>query len=124
MNIRRDPLDKLFSEMIRLERPRCEVCGRNEASQVHHWKGRRHQSVRFDPDNAWAVCFACHRKFEEDPPWAIEMQKKRLGNRYDSFVLKSNMIIKRFDHDKAMLKLWMQNEIKKLKGTQKVIREK
>lgn len=114
MRIRRDPLDALFSKLIRKQRPICEVCHKNSSTQVHHWKGRRHQSVRFDPDNAWAVCFACHRKFEEDPPWAIQMQQKRLGARYDSFVLKANMIVKRYAHDKAMLKLWLVKELERL----------
>lgn len=116
MRIRRDPLDALFSEYIRLLKPRCEVCFRNASTQVHHWKGRRYQSVRFDPDNAWAVCFACHRKFEEDPEWAIQMQRKRLGARYDSFVLKANVVVKRYDADKKILKIWLQREIKKLKA--------
>lgn len=114
MRIKRNPLDILFSKLIRTQRPECEICKRNPSSQIHHFKGRRYQSVRYDPQNVWAVCFACHRKFEEDPPWAVSQMQKRLGLKYDQWVLMANMICKRYDDDKAALKLWMERELKKL----------
>lgn len=111
MRIRTNPLDVLFSQLMRKKKPRCEVCGKL-ATQVHHWKGRRCQSVRYDPDNAWCVCFTCHRKFEEDAHFAVEMQKRRLGDRYDAFILKANSICKRTNSDKVLLKIWMMQEMK------------
>ena len=112
MKIRINALDSLFSKLIRKQRPNCEICGK-ASTQVHHWKGRRNQSVRYDPDNAWSVCFTCHRRFEEDPDFAMRMQKKRLGPRYDNFILKANGICKRTNSDKFILKLWMEQELSK-----------
>lgn len=112
MKIRIDPLDQLFSKLIRAWRRRCEICGK-ESTQLHHWKGRRHRSVRYDPDNAWSLCFGCHRKFHEDPSWAVEMQKKRLGLRYDHFILKANGICKCTNSDKKLLEIWIKQELRK-----------
>ena len=111
MKIRIDPLDTKFSKMIRTKKPICESCHTRSSSQVHHFKGRRHQSVRFDPDNAWALCFTCHRKFHEDPEYAVVMAKARLGIRYDSFILKANMIRPKYTVDRKLLSLWMDQEI-------------
>jgi len=113
LKIKIDPADTLFSKLVRTWHPICESCHSRSSSQVHHFKSRKYQSVRFDPDNAWAVCFTCHRKFHEDPFWGIEQMKKKLGIRYDSFVLKANMILKRYDADKELLLLWIKQELKK-----------
>ena len=32
-----------------------------------HIFGRRHRSVRWDPDNALCLCSTCHRKYTENP---------------------------------------------------------
>ena len=114
MKIRIDPADTLFSKLIRAMYPICQGCHSRSSSQTHHFKSRKYQGVRFDPDNAWAVCFTCHRKFHEDPFWGVEMMKKRLGSRFDGFVLKANMICKRYDADKKMLMIWLRSECKKV----------
>ena len=114
MKIRIDPLDTAFSKLIRAQRPVCEICQKNKATQIHHWKGRRYQSVRFDPDNVWAVCFFCHRKFEEDPEFSMFVMKKRLGKRFDAFILKANTPKPKYMVDRKLLKIWMEQEMKKV----------
>lgn len=111
MNIRINRLDSKFSKVIRYKRPLCEVCSK-QATQVHHFKGRRNQGVRYDPDNIWSLCFGCHRRFHEDPAWAVEMQKERLGVKYDGFILKANMICKRYKADKKLIEIWIDQELK------------
>lgn len=113
MKIKIDPLDSMFSKLIRKQRPVCEVCHRRSSSQVHHFKSRRYNSVRFSYDNIWAVCFTCHRKFHEDPNWGVEMMKKRLGNEYEKFCLMASYICRRRDFDKKLIKTWIEIEMQK-----------
>jgi len=113
VKIKIDPIDALFSKMIRQKNPICEVCHRARSSQVHHFKGRRYQSVRFSKENAWAVCFTCHRKFHEDPEWGVMKMKQRLGEDYDKFILKASYVCRRKDVDKKAIQLWIQKEMEK-----------
>lgn len=85
MKIKISLVDRLFSVFIRSRAEgKCERClrsfemGRLECSHFH---GRRKQSVRFSPDNAVALCFNCHRYFEENPWDHVEFFKKRLGKK-------------------------------------------
>jgi hypothetical protein len=50
----------------------CSVCGKQyeEGAQGLHWShffSRRHQSIRYAPDNASAKCFSCHQRLGGDP---------------------------------------------------------
>ncbi len=114
MRIKTDPADVAFSAYIRAKYPRCQVCGK-PSTQVHHFKGRRFQSVRFSEDNAWAVCFTCHRKFHEDADFAVTMQKKRLGSEYDAFIFNATRVQKRIAAEKKAIAEHFRNELKKLK---------
>lgn len=114
MRIRIDPLDTKFSKLIRAWHPICECCNQNSSTQVHHFKGRRYQSVRYLPENVLALCFSCHRKFHEDPIFAVDFMKKRLGDKYDSFVLRANAICKRYSEGKKLLGLWIGQELNKI----------
>lgn len=113
MKIKINPLDAKFSKLVRLKNPICESCKIHASSQIHHFKGRRYKSVRYDFDNCLAVCFQCHRKFHEDPVWAVDFMKKRLGNRWNKFILKAEAICKRYKHDKKLLEIWINSELKK-----------
>lgn len=64
-----DAADSLFSKFIRFMRDgnRCQRCGADgRVSQLEnsHFHGRRMESVRFDPENADALCRPCHAFFE------------------------------------------------------------
>jgi hypothetical protein len=117
VKIKIDPIDTLFSKMLRLIYPVCQACRIRLSSQVHHYMGRRHQSVRFSVDNCWAVCFTCHRRFHEKPEWGREMMQKRLLNNYDNFIFLANRVCKRTEADRKVLKIWMNEEIKKMGET-------
>ena len=116
MDIRRDPADTAFSAYIRAKYPRCQVCGK-PSTQVHHFKGRRFQSVRFSEDNAWAVCFTCHRRFHEEPDFAVDKQIDKLGGtyNYNNFLITSGIVTKRTAFDKKQIAAYFRNELKKLK---------
>ena len=113
MKIKIDPLDTAFSKLMRKKYPVCQLCHSAKSSQVHHFKGRRHQNVRFDEENIWCVCFMCHRRFHEDPELACSMQRKRLGDNYDAFILRANQRKSRRDVDRELLKMYFKQEMGK-----------
>ncbi len=117
MKIKIDQADQAFSAYIRAKYPRCQVCGK-QATQVHHFKGRRFQAVRFSEENAWAVCFTCHRRFHEEPDWAVDIQEKRFDKKdnYILFILTANTICKRTSEEKKIIAAHFRDELKKLKG--------
>lgn len=81
MKIKLDPLDKLFSKYIRLRAGGvCEYCGQVKRLQCSHFHGRRKRSVRWNEDNACALCFSCHMYLGENPYVHTEFFKKRLGS--------------------------------------------
>lgn len=107
MKISVSKLDSQFSKMVRAKRPICEVCKVRSSSQVHHFYGRRMKSVRFDEKNIIALCFTCHRKFHENPSWAIDWMKRKLGDRELSLLtIKANTPGK---PDYEMLKIYFKN---------------
>ena len=65
--IKRWAADDWFSKCVRLAADhQCEHC-RREATDCAHIYGRRHAALRWDKDNALALCRSCHRYFEENP---------------------------------------------------------
>ncbi len=96
--IKRDPLDTLFSEVIRKRAIKlvggCEICLKPKYDiqkdngdiypswmqlQTSHYHGREEKSVRFDEDNAIGVCGKCHQYLGAHPHEHSEIFKKRLG---------------------------------------------
>ena len=71
--IKRDALDKLFSLYIRTRDAwtcqRCHTFYQMGSQGLHcsHFIGRRNRAVRWDPDNACAHCYGCHRFLEGNP---------------------------------------------------------
>ena len=80
MYIRRDALDILFSQYIRLRDRVCQYCGRSGRLETSHFHSRRKRSVRFDPENSCALCFSCHTFLSGNPYAHTEFFKKRLGS--------------------------------------------
>lgn len=86
MRIKRDSLDILFSQFIRLRaNEKCQRClslvGYSRLAAAHCW-GRRKKSVRWDEDNALALCFRCHQIIDsEDPEAKRILFTKHLGGK-------------------------------------------
>ena len=82
MNIKRSPLDKLFSLYVRLRAGgKCEYCGAPKLTgdlECSHFIGRRNRAVRYDPDNAAGCCFSCHVYLGENPYKHTEFLLSRL----------------------------------------------
>lgn len=105
MRIKRDKADHVFSEYIRLRDSRCVNCGirgmpRKDGLPINnlecsHFFGRRKESVRFDEDNAEALCFTCHKYLGEHPHEHHSAKLDRLGQeKYDALVLRANRLKK------------------------------
>ncbi len=117
MRIKIDPLDQLFSKVIRLRaNNKCEIGGEyrnyNSLSCCHNW-GRRKKSVRWDLDNACAGCFYHHRMIDENAEDKIAFFKKYLGEeRYKKLGQRANWPnLKR--PDRKLIKLMLEKELAK-----------
>ena len=71
--------DKLFADRVKSV-GKCAKCGTNQYLQTAHVLSRRYKQVRWDSDNAVALCRGCHLYFTHHPieweDWIIE----RMGN--------------------------------------------
>ena len=59
-------LKKKYMDKHRL----CIVCVRNDATDIHHMKGRENDLL-LDINYWLPVCRSCHRKITDDSAWAI-----------------------------------------------------
>ena len=119
MKIRLDETDILFSKLIRLKADNhCEYCGKYFKNlQCSHFFGRRRKSVRYDPDNASALCMSCHMYLGENPYAHTEWFKKRLGSeRFEQLSIRNNMIKKYTKEDKENIKTKLKEQIKLWEG--------
>jgi 5-methylcytosine-specific restriction endonuclease McrA len=80
LKIRITRLDKLFSQVIRARDKKCQRCGTTNGLQCAHTFSRRNKSVRWDPENAQALCYGCHLFWAHSEPILFTAWiKKRLG---------------------------------------------
>ena len=116
MRIKISPLDKLFSEYVRRrDKGICQRCGANRGwknLQCVHYHSRRKRSVRFDDANAIAACLGCHQFFHENPDEFKAFMRQRLGAGLDLLDSRARIMFPR--PDEAAIKLYLQQEIKKL----------
>ena len=123
MKIRIDKRDTVFSKLIRLrDRFVCQNCGKyfpkGHGLQCAHIFSRRHQSTRYDPDNACALCFTCHQYFGENPTiFAVWVVQKLLGEaRYEMLRERHNRIVRRTKADLEALYQHLRAQLKALEA--------
>lgn len=63
--------DGLFSQYVRRRDGCCLRCGKTESLQCAHIIGRRNHRLRYDPQNAITLCYACHIHFAHKEPVAF-----------------------------------------------------
>ncbi|KKM70644.1 hypothetical protein LCGC14_1438740 [marine sediment metagenome] len=113
-----DPLDKLFSQYIRMRAISrvggCERCLHTKTSykqlQCSHFHGRARKSVRWDEDNAVGLCGACHMYLTAQPHIHEEWFKEKLGDRFD--LLLARMRNTHPKPDKNLLWIYYREKIK------------
>lgn len=84
MRIKLDPIDKLFSKLIRLRAEgKCEYCGqyaKPRGYHTHHFIGRRYLNTRYEPENGVALCLSCHNLMGDFPDESQALFVKRVGS--------------------------------------------
>ena len=117
--MKRTKADIAFSNFIR-ERDnwQCQKCSREfnrdcDTTNLHcsHFKGRRNQAARYDPENCIALCLNCHKYFDEQNRQAYtDFKINQLGEkRFKECILIWNGYKKK--NDKANYLLWKKNYI-------------
>lgn len=87
MKAKRTKADAVFSDQVRTRDGwACQRCGTRYppptfALHCAHMFGRGKPSTRFDPDNAAALCYGCHRWLDTHPDLKREFFLERLGAR-------------------------------------------
>ena len=91
----------MFSRLVRARADwACVRCGKrfrwgDSALHCSHFHSRRLKSVRFDPENAEAMCAACHRYLDNNPWIYADWKRKQLGEeRFVALRLRSQKIVK------------------------------
>lgn len=95
------PADKAFSDYIRTrDQWTCQRCGKvynplvstdRMALHCSHFQGRGKEATRFDPLNADAMCYGCHRYLGAHPAEHYAWHVQRKGqDMVDRIVLASN----------------------------------
>ena len=86
--IKRDALDAIFSDCVRLAANCCEAHGEpmlhgniqcSDNLECAHIHGRRYQIVRHDPMNAVSLCGAHHRWYTDHPVFFTQWLNRHLG---------------------------------------------
>jgi len=139
------PEDSIFSELVRtLAGWKCVRCGRQHEIKQNtldcsHYFGRNHKSVRFDLDNADALCrYPCHQGSDSTNPerfgweyqkgiggfknWSADgeytlYKKKQLGEqRFSALIIRSEGICKMTSFDIKELRKSLREMLQKAKG--------
>lgn len=124
MRIRRDPLDALFSQYIRLRDARCMVCRRwfpFEKLQCSHFFSRRHVGTRWDEKNACAKCFTCHQRMGGNPVLFAEWIERYLGRaEYERLRVRAHKVTKFTASDKLFIRAELKAKIRALQARDSV----
>lgn len=100
--MKRSAEDRKFSLMIR-ERDgwTCQRCGQSyvpptQALHCAHMFSRGKLSTRFDPENAKALCYGCHRYLDQRPVVKRDWFEMKLGiERFAALEIRANTTVKR-----------------------------
>ena len=108
-----DVADSAFSKYIRTrDNWTCQRCMKKyepPTSALHcsHFMGRGKEATRFDPENADALCYGCHRYLTAHPAEHMAWQIKRKSQQtVDEIILRSNTYKKK-DRKMEVL-IWRQ----------------
>jgi hypothetical protein len=71
--------DQLFAQVIKARDRVCRRCGRGDVLQCSHVIPRRFLRVRWEPDNAWALCPECHYLVDTNDPEKRELIWETIG---------------------------------------------
>ena len=118
-NIKRNPNDIAFSNFIHSKAGgKCEYCGRVcklgmetiYQLEASHYFSRSHWAVRYDPENVYALCSACHKRMggyknSEDGEYDIWVKQKLGEDGYKRLKIRAYSTGVR---DKTLIKLYIK----------------
>ncbi len=117
-SIKIDPADEAFSKWVRTrDKWTCQRCYKvytppTRALHCSHFQGRGKEATRFEPLNADALCYGCHRYFTSHPGEHYAWQVQRKGqNVVDRIVLASNGYKKK---ERKLEAMYWRQELAKL----------
>ena len=118
MKIKRGPLDKLFSTIIRTRDGwTCQCCHKKYTERsggLHcaHAFSRRHLGIRWEEDAACALCFGDHQFLDSHAEEKIAFFRARIGDkRYDELYARTKVL---FRVDETMVLLRLRSRHKEL----------
>ena len=123
--MKRDALDALFSTYIRTrDRWRCQRCGTfyappTQALHCAHFFSRGRYSVRFDPDNAAALCYDDHRFLDQRPLEKEKFARHFLGDDcYERLLFRAHHArsAAQVRLQRTASRVWLTAELKRLNG--------
>jgi len=118
--IKRTVEDDLFSKYIRLRDPVCRYhfrCLGARSVEASHIFGRGKGSVRFDEDNVYGACWACHRWADEHKSELEAFAKKTLGEeRFNRLLVRSHLTAKQAGIEPVAIRRILREKIKVLQG--------
>jgi 5-methylcytosine-specific restriction endonuclease McrA len=114
-----DKADALFSKYIRIRDnwtcQRCHTRHEEGSRGLHcsHFFGRANENTRFDPQNCTAICFGCHKYFDEKDREAYrEFKIKQIGKKeFEKLTIRARMSCKK---DRKLSYLYVQQLFKEL----------
>lgn len=119
--IKKNATDNLFSKLVRMKAKWiCERCFKNcEGEKAYydcsHFYSRKNRSVRFDFENAAALCRGCHFYFGEHPHEHSVFFWKRLGEeKFNALRVRAHTPVKNLDE--KMLRIGFKMELKRLES--------
>ena len=97
--------DALFSEYIRKRDGACVRCGKRDALQCSHVVGRMNHHLRYDPQNAITLCYACHFHFwHKEPLEAADWFRERYPH-VDEYLSRERNRIEKPDYEEIVASL-------------------
>ncbi len=126
--MKKDKYDNIFSLLVRARSSwTCESCyqispeGFRDTLHCGHIIGRSSKITRYAPDNAFALCFNCHRMFTDDEELWREFVFEKIGeDKYFELKRRSNERKKLYKSDlEAMFKHY-KNELKRIETLRNV----
>lgn len=103
MNVKILPADRWLSLCVRMAAGwRCRMCGNqvrvgSQGLHCAHIFSRRHRATRWLPRNLFALCFGCHRKFDEDHELKREYSIQEIGEEDYDYLNRTRNLITKFN---------------------------
>lgn len=115
---KRDPLDVLWSKVIRTRDPICRLqfrCRGDRTKEAAHIFGRVKGGTKYDLDNGLGACWACHDWADKHKTELEARALELLGaERYTRILVRSNLTAREAGVDRVAVRLYLKQQIKEV----------